>query len=361
MRKHVSTFSLSTFGLLVIAMTFASHALAQEDPIQANLNQPTCVPASVPVGITDGGPKPYTISGKLCYQGNEIPSVVQLLVHGATYDHLYWDFPYNNSYYSYSRLATQVGYATFAIDRLGDGASSHPSNSLIDVNAGAVALHDVVQALRNGTVAGHSFTKVIWVGHSFGSLYGWLEVSKYQDVDGVIITGALHKISPTFLNAAVADIYPASGDPKFAALGLDSGYLTTVPGTRGTLFYYLPGADPNVIATDEANKDLTTSSEFSTGVTEWALPASQSPSLQIHVPVLDVIGQEDNLFCQPDATDCSSVQSVESAEASYYSPDAHLQVVIIPLAGHDINLHYTAAAFYAAAIAWSKSLFPPVP
>jgi len=39
-------------------------------------------------------------------------------------------------------------------------------------------------------------------------------------------------------------LYPAIKDPKFAASGLDPGYLTTVPGTRAKLFYSEPDFDP---------------------------------------------------------------------------------------------------------------------
>jgi hypothetical protein len=39
------------------------------------------------------------------------PATVQLLVHGASYDHLYWNFPYGGGYYSYVDAATAAGYA----------------------------------------------------------------------------------------------------------------------------------------------------------------------------------------------------------------------------------------------------------
>ena len=63
-------------------------------------------------------------------------------MHGVTYNHLYWNFPYGNGYYSYVDAATAACDATFDIDRIGDGNSSHPPSAAIDLNAGAVALHD---------------------------------------------------------------------------------------------------------------------------------------------------------------------------------------------------------------------------
>jgi hypothetical protein len=71
-----------------------------------------------------------------------------------------------------------------------------------------------------------------------------------------------------------------------------------------------------------------------------------------------VIGQEDNVFCQTDAVDCSSVQSVQQEESPYYLPQAQLQVAVIPATGHDLNLHYTAPLFYITAVAWLQRYFP---
>ena len=84
----------------------------------------TCSAYTLPVAITDPGPANQTMWGQLCYRGSREPATVQLLMHGASYNHLYWDFPYGNGYYSYVDAATIAGYATFDIDRIGDGNSS---------------------------------------------------------------------------------------------------------------------------------------------------------------------------------------------------------------------------------------------
>ncbi len=320
----------------------------------------TCTQTSVPVGLADGGLKPYTVSGELCYRGTQPPAVVQLLVHGATYNHFYWDLPYEKPLYSYVNSATLAGYATFAIDRLGAGASSHPLSTLLTVDSGAVALHDVIQALRSGVAGAPGFRKVLYVGHSFGCFGAWAEVSKYHDVDGVVLSSALHKVSPSYVVQIGTDLYPGAADPHFFGQILDPGYLTSEPGTRASLFYYTPTADPNAIATDEANKDLFSATEFASAVpfAVGATPAT-APSVGISVPVLLVIGQEDNIFCKPDAVDCSSVQSIQQEEGPFYSPEAHLQIVLLPNTGHDLNLQVSAPLFQASTLAWTLTNFPP--
>jgi pimeloyl-ACP methyl ester carboxylesterase len=120
---------------------------------------------------------------------------------------------------------------------------------------------------------GHAFSRVLWVGHSFGSVLAWTEVSSYHDVDGVIVTGALHKSSPSYVQNALASAsIRANLDPHFAGVGLDPGYRTTNSGTRRNLFYFAPTADPRVSAVDEANKDTVTRGELATG-----LPSSRGP------------------------------------------------------------------------------------
>jgi pimeloyl-ACP methyl ester carboxylesterase len=142
----------------------------------------------------------------------------------------------------------------------------------------------------------------------------------------------------------VADSYPAFLDPKFASAGLDPGYLTTMPGTKGDVFYYTPNADPSVIALDEELKDTFTTTELAEGTPLISSPPpATAPSRAITVPTLVVLGDHDNIACgPPEGLDCTQT-NVTAQEAPYYSPQAHMQVTIIPETGHDIQLHRSAA------------------
>jgi hypothetical protein len=209
----------------------------------AGLPALTCSAHTLAVRIADPGPADHDLRGQLCYRGSHEPATVQLLVHGATYNHLYWNFPYGNGYYSYVDAATAAGYATFDTDRIGDGTSSHPPSSELTLDAGAVPLHDAVTALRKGAVDGHAFQHLIMVGHSVGSVEAWIEIARYHDVDAVIITGALHAMTPG-IGALESDLCPAADAPAFGGFGLDPGCLTTLPGTRGSLFRDLATFQP---------------------------------------------------------------------------------------------------------------------
>ncbi|MCK2244416.1 MULTISPECIES: alpha/beta hydrolase [unclassified Crossiella] len=168
---------------LISAMLLASAA----GPADAAMSgDPVCTTHTLSVRIAEDGPATETLRGRLCLPRHRRPSAVHLLVHGATYDHRYWDFPVGGGQYSYVRAAALAGYATFNVDRIGAGASSHPVSRRLDAAVGAVAVHDVVTALRTGAVGGRPFARVIYVGHSLGSFIGLYGISRYRDVDAAI-------------------------------------------------------------------------------------------------------------------------------------------------------------------------------
>jgi pimeloyl-ACP methyl ester carboxylesterase len=152
----------------------------------------TCRWAGAPAAITSGEPANYTVSGELCATDYELiaGAPVQLLIHGATYNHNYWDFgKVDGIEYSYARDVAAHGYPTFAIDQLGSGNSSHPQSGHLTLQAASGIVHQIVQALRNGAIADVQFGEVVIVGHSPGSVVAREEALTYGEVDGVIVTG----------------------------------------------------------------------------------------------------------------------------------------------------------------------------
>jgi pimeloyl-ACP methyl ester carboxylesterase len=302
----------------------------------------------IPVALAAGEPKSYSIAGEMCATPRELVSgeTVQLLIHGATYNQTYWDFgTIDGVRYSYARDVAAAGYPTFAIDEIGAGQSSHPPSADITIQAAAYVAHEAVQDLRDGAIGGRPFGKVIEVGHSLGSLTAWVEAATYHDVAGAIITGAAHAESSFVATEFASDVSPAIGEP--------AGYLTTVPGTRAALFYNAADSDPKVIAQDEDTKDVVSDTEYSTGVSLLQSTLTQ----QITVPVLVMLGGDDNLFCGPEVDgatfSCSSGQEVASEEAPYYAAQAQLRACVIPDSGHSINLALNHDLEEADALAWS--------
>ena len=311
--------------------------------------------AAIPVALGPGEPSSETVSGELCARKDDLiaGATVQLLVHGATYNHGYWDFGVVDGIrYSFARDVAARGFPTFAMDEIGSGNSSHPPSVKITIEAAAFVAHQMIQALRRGDLGGVPFGKVITVGHSLGSVVVWEEAILYGDADGVIVTGAAHALSTAFLN--LNPFLPASSDPRFSDQNLDPGYLTTVPGIRAAAFYHAPDADPAVIARDEQLKDLVAGPELGSG-----LPVvTSAATLAIQVPVLTILGEHDLPTCGPNSGgtfDCSSGATVARQEAAFYSPQARIRACVVPGAGHDLSLALNHRRQVADAVAWSSA------
>ncbi|MGP3970375.1 alpha/beta hydrolase [Streptomyces sp. 6N223] len=330
------------FALVCAALLAAPRA----DASAPGAASPVCTTHDLAVRLSDPGPADQTLRGRLCQPSGQRPSTVQLLVHGLTYNHSYWDFPAIDASHSYVRAAVAAGYATFSVDQIGAGDSSHPPSAAATLPATSVALHDAITALRSGEVGGQAFDRVMWVGHSYGSIHAWYEIPRYRDVDAAILTGVLDYLNPGFTDPT----YPAVEDPKFAGSGLDPGYVTTRPGTRGSAYYAPATADPAVVAADEEAKDTA------------PVPLSPPPAYphDIGVPTLLVVGAEDAAYCQGATEfDCDDPGTVHAFESLYYTPETPLTVETVPGTGHVLALSTTAPVTNEIMLDWARAHLAP--
>jgi pimeloyl-ACP methyl ester carboxylesterase len=331
----------------VLAMILGVFAPAQPAAAEARLE---CGEHTLSVTLAPGATDTFQVIGTLCSQGPAAGKTVQLLLHGATYARYYWDFPYQTEHYSYVRSATERGYATFNLDRIGNGDSDHPNGDLVDIAANGFVVHQVVEALRAGDVASTIFEKVIVVGHSMGSFTAINYAGSFPgEADGIILTGFLHDMNWTFVTSSLLPaIYPATLDPKFAGQFPNFDYFTTVPGKRGDAFYYLPNVDPEVLVLDESLKQTATSGELYS----FAEAVYDPISLQIQGPVQLVVGQYDYVFCG-NLVNCSDKAAVQTYEEGWFSASACVETAVINDAGHDLNLQLNANAAYSQMLSWA--------
>lgn len=303
---------------------------------------------------------------KLCLPKGQAPRGVQVLVHGITYDHRYWNIADPEApdadTYSWEHAAIRAGYATAAIDRLGSGDSSHPLSTFVDITSNATSLHNIVQALRAGEVPAPgdrsvAFSRVALVGHSGGSVISMIEASRFRDVDAVVLTGFSHKMNLDAVANIAASSHPAALDPQFAGTLLDPGYQTPRPGTHRSLFY-APGTDvdPRIIERDEATKGTYTLAEIDN------LPLVLSTRLQVDVPVLLVNGTLDGIFCSQSlldlGTDCSSEARVVAQERPYFPDATSVSSILVPGLGHDLNAFRHARSAFQGANSWLQATMP---
>ena len=329
----------SSFAAIVLTACAANTQGSREGGASA---RSVCTKAQFPVHASDTAPTMYNIAGELCGKGRGAKTVL-ITSHGATYNHLYWNWGVTPDTYSFVQNM-KANVDVLNIDRLGVGASDHPASAIVGNGTHASVLHQLVQAMRS-----RGYKRVILVGHSSGAGHVVWEASKYHDVDGIIVTGFLHGFADATIVASV--FYPAASDPMFASLNLDAGYLTSIPGKKANSgFYNLAVVDASVLAFDEANKDVVSVPDIQDFLEVVSNPAI---SQAINVPVLSLQAQYDAGFCS--LPDCPQA----ALEPPAWSAAARLELHVIPVAGHDIHLHPSGAvAEYAYVRAWLATYFP---
>jgi pimeloyl-ACP methyl ester carboxylesterase len=304
-----------------------------------------CIPATLDVALAPGEGISATISGTFCSPSRpDVHDVIDILVHGATYDRSYWDSGFDGSRYSYVQRALAAGRATFAYDRLGIGKSSPLSSTSVTMYADAYVLHQILQHFHA------QFHEVNLLGHSYGSRIAQLESAEFNDAARLVLTGSLHAVGPALTTGELV-LRQASRDPQFAGSALDSGWTTTASPAGRAPFYDVAGADPREIAYDDAHKSIVSSTEFQQGIAIGRVPADSNISNRITRPVLLMSGEEDRLSCGL-ALDCTDALAVKANEQPFYTHAASLTVVIVPNTGHDLALHLSAGASFEAINQW---------
>ncbi|NNJ62238.1 MAG: alpha/beta fold hydrolase [Dactylosporangium sp.] len=295
------------------------------------------------------------MSGQLCLQPDELRGgrAVMLMISGLTYDRSYFNTSQEPYTYSWVYSATTRGYSTFNIDRLGVGQSSRPPADQLTIQNQAHTIAQIVQKLRAGEIGGRAFSIVVGVGHSLGACILQYLAGTYTDAtavpDYLVLSAWLHDGYLPEIITLGASLYPASSDPVLAASGYPDGYLTTLPDTRGPIFYHATGADSSLIALDEATKQTGTGAERETLI---AIRASDVTA-GITVPVALSVGQYDDLQCnEASGLSCASGAAIEAREAPYYGAQACLTGFSVPDTGHSVALHRKALDSYNFVHTW---------
>ncbi|KAI3328224.1 hypothetical protein F4824DRAFT_518020 [Ustulina deusta] len=258
---------------------------------------------------TAGGPSvisgDYSIFVKLCLPSDpeRLAQVktVQLLTHGATLDHTYWDIAPG---YSYVDVASAAGYATLSYDQLG-----------------VAVTHELVGLLRNEKLGGYRFDKVVG---GITTQYPW-------DFDAVILSGTSTSATSVPLTVAAFNFINANTDPAPQFKHLPAGFLTqqSAAGIQFA-FYRYPNFDENAFRQQVANKQTNTLGVLLGGIV--------APSTEFSGPVDIVNGQNDLVFC---GGNCLYPTDQNTATLSIFYPAASCgsQTYIVAGAGHSIAAH----------------------
>lgn len=292
----------------------------------------------------------YTVRGTLIRPTSGCSNSVLLAAHGLSYGKWAWDFPLRPEKYSVAQALAQRGYAMVAIDRLGYGSShgGKPNGYSLTVEGYAEMTAQIARRLRAGKYGAAtptSFGHVGLIGHSAGSEAIELAAGLHPEIAEVLIaTAYTHE---PFVNNDWLLREWVPGDNVRAAMS-DYEYFQRNQKTRAKEMYWLPNADPDVVALDNKLANLTPSGEI------YSINPQPSRFVMglIRIPTLLVLADRDDLF--PASFGPSEMQLFLSAT------DKTL-LVAGPNDGHTFMLHRNASVANGAIADWldaRNAVFP---
>lgn len=294
---------------------------------------------SFDVTLSDGAT--YQIAATWYHRGSSKNTPLQVVVHGATYDHRYWDAPeINGEDYSYADYMVDQGYAVLAIDQLGAGESDQPYGYFLTLDETASGLHQVLASLRGrGNPTGVAYEQIALVGHSNGALTAIYEESVYGSADALVTLGWGHTatelgLDEAWLGSLLANPYvPETAFPE---------------ALRAPLFYYAPMADPDMITYDAENLASTMS-------------AGQLYDLLVAMTWRTVDGAADvtgPVYVQLGDCDPVAPGAYSGLEASFWASASSVDVEVVSDMGHDSNLHLNREQSWEGVVSWLDDTLP---
>ncbi|KAL2170679.1 hypothetical protein VTG60DRAFT_4521 [Thermothelomyces hinnuleus] len=304
----------------------------------------------------------FRISAQLCVPSKKGPkaNILQIATHGLGFDKRYWDVELKPEEYSYVDAAVKKGYSVLTYDRLGTGQSQTPdAYTVVQIPTEIEILAGLTKLARSGRLVTSSSSvnassnagsniisdfrpsKVVQVGHSYGSYLIVLMLSKHADLtDGAILTGFLLTDLPIINVLHYDHEFAREHDPvRFGRY--PSGYF--VLNTKSCLqkLFLRKGAfDPEMLDYTDKIKQPEAVGEYASEGTN--LP---SPALGFNGPIQAshslFNGEFDNYIC---IGDCRGVYNATMAKGLF--PDAVIEPYLQPNTGHALTVAKNASAGY---------------
>ncbi|KIJ63687.1 hypothetical protein HYDPIDRAFT_92149 [Hydnomerulius pinastri MD-312] len=273
----------------------------------------------------------------------------------------YWDFaPGGENTYSYVYASAAAGLATFRYDRLGTGLSAHPYDAYNVVQKPtdvAIAIK-FAEMLRAGEIGGRAYSKIVAVGHSYGSIQSQaMTAIAPTAVDGVLLSGysANATALPLYFTSTAYSTASLVFPTRFSNAELTNPYLVTLaPWTNQLNFWYFP-----YYAQGVADYARMTEQPVSQGVL-FTVANNITAAEQFTGDVRVVTGAQDWIFCY---SNCYAVPpdsgyaSIPAGVQALY-PAAHSFSTYIPAnTGHVVNLQYSAPESFQNMIQFAEMVF----
>jgi pimeloyl-ACP methyl ester carboxylesterase len=277
----------------------------------------------------------YKIYARYCTPKNTNPGASLVVgVHGQGFDSKYWDFDYKPEY-SLVNQAAAHGYPSLIYDRLGTGKSEAPDSGFLQsqVYTEIEILAGILKQLRDGTaVKGKTFSKIVGVGHSYGSitLHG-LTVRHPDLLNGVALTGyAKMDPSPTVLT--VGNWIPGRViDPKRFAHKPSVWLASGSAAADEAVHFWATGFAPEAF-------DLARSTISDCVTIGSSAGGFDRRTTNFTGAVFAQAGAHDYPQCLSNCTD-ENISGVQE----FYPRASNFSYSIVPNTGHSIALHFSSS------------------
>jgi pimeloyl-ACP methyl ester carboxylesterase len=300
-----------------------------------------------PVVLSDGSV--CAVAGWLHSRGRPQSRTLQLLVHGAGFNHAYWDVPDpgDGNSYSYAQYMAERNHAVLAIDLPGTGESCQPDGDLFDLEQATSTVRQVAASLRQAdNPTGAAFKRLVLVGYSNGAVTAIRAQGTYHVADALVTTGWVH-------GCRGLPVDPS--DPLLQEV-LAEPYVLLPAATRPPLLFHLPFMTPQMIAYDAAHlMERVPRAQFLDllgvhfDVTARCADGSRTPltrSALVTGPVLVQAGAHDVAIAP------GAIVDQAPTEASFYPLASRVDVMVLADLGHAFNLHTSHLAGWDAIDHW---------
>ena len=266
------------------------------------------------------------LSGRFLPATNGDPRALLVAIHGGTYTSKYFDTPSS----SLLELCASLGYSILALDRPGYGAA-------VSVPVDQLSFDDQVLVLRRALeVIWHDYGQqsagMFLIGHSIGGMISLLLAAEkpHEHLIGMNMTGA-------------GGLYNEQTKGAFASLVSDAPTVMMDIAIKVMAMYGPAWSYPEEQAHYDPERDVPTAAIELAEAQTWGARLPQIAA-KVRVPVQFIVPEYDHIW-RPDSEALSHV-------AEIFTAAPFVDMGIQRLAGHSIELHTLARAFYMKILAF---------
>ena len=277
------------------------------------------------VSIDAGGIK---LSGRFLPATHDQPRALLVALHGGTYSSKYFDTAPSQLL----EFCASLGYSILALDRPGYGTATSVPQDQLSFDGQVPILRQALSEIWK--TYGQQSAGMFLIGHSIGGMIALLLAAEqpHERLLGMNMTGS-------------GALYNEQTKVAFASLASDEPTVMMDIAIKLRAMYGPEWSYPAELAQYDPQRDVPTAV---IELAEAQLWGARLPGVaaQVHVPVQFIVPEHDHIW-RPDAEALHHV-------ADMFSAAPFVDVGVQRLAGHSVELHTLARAFYMKILAFAE-------